>query len=109
MNTLEKSGAREIAARIIVASYEAEVAILNAVALLPDTENTRELRDTALASQKSLRDSVASWMFDPEKHCHFCYEASKEVIATCHEDLNACRECLISTKDENAIAFYLRD
>jgi hypothetical protein len=109
MNTLEKSGAREIAARIIVASYEAEVAILNAVALLPDTENTRELRDTALASTKNLRDSVASWMFDPEKHCHYCYEATEEVVLTCHADLEICRECLLGTKDEKAIAFYLRD
>lgn len=109
MNTPEKSGTREIAARITTASYEAEVAILNAVALLPDTENTRELRDTALASQKNLRDSVASWLFDPEKHCHYCYEATNAVVDTCHDDLNECRECLISSKDEKAIAFYLRD
>ncbi len=109
MNTPEKSGEREIAARIIVATFEADTAIQNAMALLADNADGLATCHEALASTRSLRATMASWMFDPTKHCRTCYEVASEVVETCHADSDLCRECLLGEKDEKAIAYFLRD
>jgi hypothetical protein len=108
MNTPEKSGEREIAARIIVETYKVEAAIKAALEIIgePSPEVIASCNES-LASAKALRDTMAGWIFDPSKHCRTCFEAANIVADTCHADSDLCRECLFGEKDEKAIAYLL--
>jgi hypothetical protein len=109
MNTPEKSGEREIATRIVEATRNADTAIRNAIELLGEYASAETIAtcNETLASSESLRKSMADWLFDPEQHCHNCFEGANEITEICHPDADVCRECLYSQKDSKAIAYLL--
>lgn len=109
MSILDKSGEREIAARIIAETYKVEAAIKAALEIIgePSAEVVASC-DEGLASAKNLRETMTLWLFDSTKHCHSCFEVANLITETCHKDSHLCRECLIGEKDEKAIAYFLQ-
>jgi hypothetical protein len=109
MSNLDKSGEREIAARITAETYKVEAAIQAALELI--NEPSAELIascENGLAGAKNLREFFADWLFDASQHCHTCFEVANLVVDTCHADSHLCRECLIGENDPKAIAFFLQ-
>lgn len=109
MSNLDKSGEREIAARITAETYKVEAAIKAALELI--NEPSAELIascENGLAGAKNLREFFADWLFDPNEHCHTCFEVGV-ITEQFHADSDKCRECVISENDPQGNAYLLSD